>query len=98
MTPPPPPPLPGRQGLTGPSHGERLKSKSATANETLGRLAGACRVRAAGTRRRGNSKTAIRIMVFFMSLPSNDTLTNNTYKFLVDITSMIQNAVLMHNV
>ena len=70
MSPPPPPPLPGAQGLSGLSHGERLQSKSAKTNETLGRLAVACRVRAAGTRRNGNSRTAIRTMAFFMSLPS----------------------------
>jgi len=39
-------------------------------DETLGRVVGACRVRAAGTRRRGNSKTAINTMVFFISPPS----------------------------
>jgi hypothetical protein len=70
MSPPPPPPLPGAQGSSGLSHGERLKSKSAKTNETLGRLPVACRVRTAGTRRSGNSRTAIRTMAFFMSLPS----------------------------
>jgi len=70
MTPPPPPPLPGEQGRTGPPHGETLKSKPVTGDETLGLVVGACRVRAAGTRRRGSSKTAIKTMVFFMSLPS----------------------------
>jgi hypothetical protein len=67
-----------------------LKPKSVAGDPTLGRLAGACRVRAAGKRRRGNSRTAIRIMVFFTFSPPNDTLTNNTYKFLVQIAVMIQ--------